>query len=386
MRMHADVPVGVFLSGGVDSSTVVALMQAHSSSKVRSFTIGFEDRAYDESASASAVAAHLGTDHTDLRLTPADAMQVIERMPVVYDEPFADASQIPTYLVSRLAREHVTVSLSGDGGDELFGGYNRHVYAAKVLRGASVVPRSLRLAIARGLTLVPPSRWDDLFERARVLLPPRARLRLPGLKIQKLASILGADNSQQAYDVLASTWVEPGGLVQGLRDVPGSTFGDVPSELNEVSAQMMYLDLVNYLPDDILVKLDRASMAVSLESRVPMLDHRVVEFAWTIPTALKIHNGGGKWILRQVLRRYLPDELVNRPKAGFGLPIGSWLRGPLRPWAEELLAPDRLQGDGYLEPQPIRRCWEEHLSGRSDLESQLWAVLMFQCWREAHPA
>lgn len=382
LRMHADVPIGVFLSGGVDSSTVVALMQARSSAPVRSFTIGFEDPAYDESAPAEAVARHLGTEHTALRLGPSDAIEVIAELAQIYDEPFADSSQIPTYLVSRLARTKVTVSLSGDGGDELFGGYNRHVYAARVLGAAGRLPPASRRALARALGALSPSAWDAAFARVAPLLPPRHRHRLPGLKVHKLASILPAGSPAAAYEVLASTWSEPVGLVLGAGE-PGAVFAEVPDGLGDPAAQMMFLDLVGYLPDDILVKLDRASMAVSLESRVPMLDHRVVELAWRIPTALKLGEGGGKWILRQVLRRHLPASLVDRPKAGFGLPLGTWLRGPLRSWAEELLEPGRLRSEGYLDATVVQRCWQEHLSGRRDLEARLWAVLMFQSWLQA---
>ncbi len=386
MRLHADVPLGVFLSGGIDSSTVAALMQARSSAPVRSFTIGFDDPAYDESGAAAAVARHLGTDHTELRVTASEAIEVIGRLPEVYDEPFADASQIPTYLVSRLARRDVTVALSGDGGDELFGGYNRHVYAGRVVNSSRHVPAQLRRSAAGLLRAVPTSTWDRLYTGVERFLPARARHRLPGIKVQKLAGILPAETPGQAYAVLASTWPEAARLVRGVSELAPHDFGPVPEELRDAASQMMYLDLVNYLPDDILVKLDRASMAVSLESRVPLLDHRVVELAWRIPVEQKIRNGVGKWILRQVLARYVPIELVDRPKAGFGLPIGAWLRGPLRDWAEELLQPSRLAAEGYLEPDPVARCWREHLSGRHELEAQLWPVLMFQSWRAAYRA
>ncbi len=388
MRLQADVPVGAFLSGGIDSSTIVALMRARSRGTVRSFTIAFEDLAYDESAHAAAVARHLGTDHTEFRLTANDAREVIPKLPALYDDPFADASQIPTYLVSRLAREHVTVSLSGDGGDELFGGYNRHAWGGPIWRAASRLPVPVRRAMAGVLTSVSPSRWDAFFDRWGALLPPRARLRIPGLKMQKLAAVLPARSPEELYQILASTWLHPGRLVRGLGDLedPSATDRAVPAELEDLASRMMYLDLVTYLPDDILVKLDRATMGVSLESRVPMLDHRVVEFAWQIPVGLKIRNRTGKWILREVLRRYVPDELVDRPKAGFGLPVGAWLRGSLRPWAEGLLAPDRIDAEGYLDARLVSDCWSQHLSGRRDLEAQLWAVLMFQAWLEAYPS
>jgi asparagine synthase (glutamine-hydrolysing) len=386
MRLQADVPVGAFLSGGIDSSTIVALMRARSSGTVRSFTIGFEDLAYDESAHAAAVARHLGTDHTELRLTAKDARDVIPKLPQLYDDPFADASQIPTYLVSRLAREHVTVSLSGDGGDELFGGYNRHAWGGPIWTAAGRFPVPVRRAAAAVLASVSPSRWDASFDRLSVLLPPRARLRIPGLKMQKLAAVLPARSPEELYRILACKWPHPGRLVRGLGDLEDPSDRAIPAEIEDLGSRMMYLDLVTYLPDDILVKLDRATMGVSLESRVPMLDHRVVEFAWQIPVELKIKNRTGKWILREVLRRYVPDELVDRPKAGFGLPVGAWLRGPLRSWAEGLLAPDRIEAEGYLDARLVSDCWSQHLSGRRDREDQLWAVLMFQAWLEAYPS
>jgi asparagine synthase (glutamine-hydrolysing) len=388
IRLQADVPVGAFLSGGIDSSTVVALMRSRSSGTVRSFTIAFEDLAYDESAYAAAVARHLGTDHTELRLTAADARDAIARLPQLYDDPFADSSQIPTYLVSRLAREHVTVALSGDGGDELFGGYNRHAWGGPVWRAISGVPAPLRRGAGALLGVPAPSTWDTVFARGGGVLPSRFRVRNPGVKIQKLASALPAASPADLYRILTSAWPNPWDLVRGLTDAGGGNEapGVVPPEVTDLASQMMYLDLVGYLPDDILVKLDRASMGVSLESRVPMLDHRVVELAWRIPAALKVRDGTGKWILRQVLRRHVPDALVDRPKTGFGLPIGAWLRGPLKGWAEDLLAPDRMEADGYLEPSIVRQSWLEHLSGRRDLEARLWPVLMFQAWRDAYPS
>jgi asparagine synthase (glutamine-hydrolysing) len=362
-------------------------MRARSTGIVRSFTIAFEDLAYDESANAAAVARHLATDHTEFRLTAKDALDVIPKLPGLYDDPFADASQIPTYLVSRLAREHVTVSLSGDGGDELFGGYNRHAWGGPIWRTASRFPMPLRRGVAALLAAPSPARWDAFFERWGALLPRRARVRIPGLKMQKLASVLPARSSEDLYRILASTWQDPSRLVRGVGVVDDLGFDQaIPPEIEDFGSQMMFLDLVTYLPDDILVKLDRASMGVSLESRVPILDHRVVEFAWQTPVALKIRNRTGKWILREVLRRYVPDDLVDRPKAGFGLPLGTWLRGPLRSWAEGLLASDRIRAEGYLDDQLVNGCWLQHLSGERDLEHKLWAVLMFQAWLEAYPS
>jgi asparagine synthase (glutamine-hydrolysing) len=386
MRLRADVPVGAFLSGGIDSSTVVALMRSQSSGPVRSFTIAFDDPAYDESAYAAAVARHLGTDHTELRLTAGDARDVIARLPQLYDDPFADSSQIPTYLVSRLAREHVTVALSGDGGDELFGGYNRHAWGGPVWSAIGGLPLPLRRAAAGLLRAATPSTWDALFALGGPLLPRRFRLRNPGVKLHKLAGVLPAANSDELYRILTAAWTHPRDLVRGLADLTDEDEAQraAPAAVTDLASQMMYLDLVGYLPDDILVKLDRASMGVSLETRVPMLDHRVVEMAWRIPASLKIKDGTSKWVLRQVLRRHVPDELVDRPKTGFGLPIGAWLRGPLEKWAEELLAPDRLEADGYLEPSTVQRGWREHLSGRRDLEAKLWPVLMFQAWLDVY--
>jgi len=384
LRLNADVPVGVFLSGGIDSSTVVALMRARTSGSVRSFTIGFDEAGYDESSHAREIARHLGTDHTEHRLTVDDAAEVISLLPKIYDEPFADASQIPTYLVSKLARRHVTVALSGDGGDELFGGYNRHVMSGTLRRVASRVPVPARRAAARLLAAPSPAAWDRLFRQISHLLPAKANIRIPGLKMQKLASVLPAATSLELYAALASTWRDPTSLVLGTEHGPSTQESWVAPPLPDVASEMMYLDLISYLPDDILVKLDRASMAVSLEARVPMLDHRVVEFAWRIPTSLKIQQGSGKWILRQLLARHVPPALFERAKAGFGLPIGAWMRGPLRPWAEGLLSPERLSREGYLRPGAVREVWTAHLAGRRDETDRLWAVLMFQAWLESH--
>lgn len=380
LRMEADVPLGAFLSGGIDSSTVVALMQAQSSRPVRTFTIGFAESGYDESADAAAVARHLGTDHTSLRLSAADAIDVIPSLPSIYDEPFADASQIPTFLVSRLARSQVTVALSGDGGDEMWGGYNRHTWGPRVWSAIHVVPLPARRLAAAAMTALPPEGWDRAFERLGPLLPRRARLRNPGTKAQKLASVLPSSSPESLYRTLVSHWKDPSRLVLGAAEADTLiTSGDRPI-LPSFSEQMMYLDMVTYLPDDILVKLDRAAMAVSLESRVPLLDHRVVEFAWRVPITSKIVAGTGKWALRELLHRYVPADLVERPKMGFGLPLGDWLRGRLRPWAEDLLAADAIWNDGYLDATLVRQAWDRHLSRQADLGYELWDVLMFQAW------
>ncbi|MGH9291707.1 MAG: asparagine synthase (glutamine-hydrolyzing) [Acidimicrobiales bacterium] len=384
LRLNADVPVGVFLSGGIDSSTVVALMCSRAGGAVRSFTIGSQDPAYDESRHAAAVARHLGTEHTELLLSAPDTREVIAKLAHIYDEPFADSSQIPTYLVSRLARGQVTVALSGDGGDELFGGYNRHTFGPPILRAMGRVPDPFRRALARILTAPSPSSWDAFFARFGALLPRRARMRIPGIKVQKLARVLAVNGTDALYRMVASTWQE--GSLPMLGREPEDPFGlpPVPIELDDEASRMMYLDLVSYLPDDILVKLDRATMAVSLESRVPMLDHRVVELAWRIPAEVKIKGTTGKWILRELLRRHVPSDLVERPKSGFGLPIGAWLRGPLRSWADELLARERLDAEGYLDSAAVHSCWQEHLGGTGDRTDKLWAVLMFEQWLETY--
>ncbi len=375
-RMVADVPLGAFLSGGIDSSTVVALMQAQSNRPVRSFSIGFHEADFDEAVHAKAVAGHLDTDHTELYVSPERARSVIPMLPRIYDEPFADSSQIPTFLVSELARRHVTVSLSGDGGDELFAGYNRYVLASQIWSSIGWAPAGMRCGVAHALRLLSPESWSRLFS----VLPHRLRPAQAGDKIHKLARVLGA-GPDDVYRRLVSQWDPPDRLVPNAREHKGALFdGHADNLLPDQLGRMQYLDSITYLPDDILTKVDRASMAVSLEARVPLLDHRVVEFVWRLPKQFKMRNGQTKWLLRRVLDRYVPRNLIERPKMGFGVPIDAWLRGPLRDWAESLLDETRLRQEGFLDPAPIRLSWQEHCSGIRNWHYPLWTVLMFQAW------
>jgi asparagine synthase (glutamine-hydrolysing) len=384
-QMVSDVPLGAFLSGGIDSSTVVALMQAQSDRPVRTFTIGFHESGYDEAKHAAAIARHLGTDHTELYVTPRQAMDVIPRLPVIYDEPFADSSQIPTHLVAQLARSQVTVALSGDGGDELFAGYNRYLFADRLWSRLSRLPVPVRRSLAGALTSLGPRRWNSLLRPLLSLAPTRFRVGLPGDKIHKLASVLAHESVDSLYRELVSHWASPRQVV--LTESEPSTPLDSSTDLAlaDPVARMMLLDLITYLPGDILTKVDRAAMAVSLETRIPLLDHRVVEFAWRVPLAAKLDSSGTKSLLRKVLYRYVPPELVDRPKMGFGVPIDDWLRGPLREWAEDLLDEARLRREGFLNPEPIRQRWQQHISGQRSWHYPLWNVLMFQSWlRETH--
>ena len=374
-RMIADVPLGAFLSGGIDSSTVVALMQAQSARPVKSFTIGFAERDYDEATNARAVAKHLGTDHTELAVTPAEAQAAIPTLADWYDEPFADSSQVPTLLVSRLTRKHVTVSLSGDGGDEAFAGYNRHVAAPGLWRRISGLPMPLRKFAACAIACVPPPLWDATL---RLVMGARAP-RHAGDQAHKAAALLASDSANEMYRRLVTQWRDVSGLLESPPASRSPAFDDVAAPFGPMLDRMRALDTVTYLPDDVLTKLDRASMAFALEGRVPLIDHRVIEFTWTLPNRMLVRGGQGKWILRRVLDKYVPRELVDRPKTGFSLPIGDWLRGPLRDWAEDLLS-ERALSASPIRPAPVRKLWGAHLAGRRNAQHALWVILMYQLW------
>lgn len=377
----SDVPLGAFLSGGVDSSTIVSLMQANSIRPIKTFTIGFSEAGYNEALYAKEVARHLGTDHTELYVTPEDSLAVIPKLPALYDEPFSDSSQIPTFLVSQLAKQHVTVSLSGDGGDELFGGYNRYLLTNSIWKRLGWLPLGSRRALASGITSVSPAGWDRFNDMVVPFMPNKICATQVGGKAHKLARILAASSPEQIYRDLVSHWHAPTNIVIGSTELPTklTELNEMP-DIADLEQRMMYLDAISYLPDDILAKVDRAAMGVSLETRVPMLDHRVVEYAWRLPLDLKIRGGQGKWLLRQLLYRRVPKQLIERPKMGFSVPIDSWLRGPLREWAEDLLCEERLKQEGFFHTEEIRQKWQEHLSGVSNWQHHLWDVLMFQAW------
>lgn len=380
-QMEADVPLGALLSGGLDSTAVVAMMQKQSNRPVHTFTVGFGEQEYDEATHARAVAGHLGTEHTELRLDAQEALNLIDRIPGIYDEPFADSSQLPTYLVMALARENVTVALSGDGGDEIFGGYNRYLFLGRVDRAVGWMPSGARRVLGRSMQALSARLSDRVLDN----FTQKAGVSLPVQKLNKLGKGLQAmGDLDDFYVSLVSEWIDSEGLVKG-GDVPVNLLDERQRwpALEDPIARMMAMDALTYLPDDILVKVDRAAMAVSLETRAPFLDRDLVEFAWSLPMHLKIRNGRGKWLLRCLLDRYVPREIMDRPKVGFGIPLDDWLRGPLRDWAETLLSKERLLHEGYLDPEPIHAAWHAHQAGRADNGYRLWSVLMFQSWLEA---
>lgn len=380
-QMMADVPLGAFLSGGIDSSTIVALMQAQSKQRIKTFSIGFDEVGYNEAEHAKAVAVHLGTDHTELYVTAAQSIDVIPKLPQLYDEPFSDSSQIPTFLVSELAKSKVTVSLSGDAGDELFCGYNRYKVTSRLWGTLARTPAPLKHLAAQTLISVSPGTWDRLGSSVGSIFRRGQAFSNMGDKLHKGAGVLASKSCAALYLNLISHWRDSSSIVLGATDLPTLLNGNEPKLGGADNVQrMMMLDMLTYLPDDILVKVDRAAMAVALETRVPFLDHRVVEFAWRLPQEYKLRDGQTKWALRQVLYKHVPRALIERPKMGFAVPIGSWLRGSLREWAEDLLSEERLRRDGFFAPEPIRKKWSEHLSGKRNWQYDLWDVLMFQSW------
>jgi asparagine synthase (glutamine-hydrolysing) len=380
-QMISDAPLGAFLSGGIDSSLVTAMMQRVSANPVRTFTIGFNEPGWDEAQEAAKVAKHLGTDHTTLTASPAQALEIVERLPDVYDEPFSDASQIPTYLVSKLTREHVTVSLSGDGGDEIFAGYNRHALGPGLWKRMSRLPTGIRKPAGFLLERLSPAFVDKAYGLAEPLLPESLRMRLPADKLAKVANLMSAGNFQDVYASAVANWPDSESLL--LSRPSGATAWrapDLPDAGGDLTLWMQAMDAATYLPDDIMAKVDRASMAVSLETRAPFLDHRVVRFGFSLPLELRVRNGKGKRLLRRLLSRYVPAKLIERPKMGFGVPLDQWLRGPLRPWAEDLLSTESLKRWSLLNPTPIQAAWREHLSGKRNHQYRLWSVLMLQAW------
>jgi len=380
-QMQSDVPLGALLSGGVDSSVVVALMQKMSARPAQTFSIGFDHPEYNEAPFAAGVAQHLRTSHTQLIVTDRDALDVVPRLPTMFDEPFADSSQIPTFLVCQLARRSVTVALSGDGGDELFGGYHRYVRGQRLVGLVGRTPSPARRLLAGAVRSLPPSALDSIASGVATMLPPRLRVRRPGDKVDSLGALLDATDATARYRSMVSAWQRPESVAGGQPEPSGRFEQLLGADLGTLIERMMLADQAVYLPDDLLAKTDRASMAVSLEVRVPLLDHRLVEFSWRLPVTMKIRDGRGKWILRQVLNRYVPASLVDRPKMGFEVPIAAWLRGSLRDWGEQLVSESRLRDSGF-DPAPVRRAWDDLHRGRGGMAHGLWGVLMYQAWAE----
>ncbi len=384
----ADVPLGAFLSGGIDSSLITALMQKNSTNPVKTFTVGFEEASFDESSFAREVATHLGTEHSELFVTSNEARDVIPKLPYIYDEPFADSSQIPTYLVCSAASKEVKVALSGDAGDELFGGYNRYFWAPRLWNKVSWMPYFLRNFLGQSIGSLPSSGWDKIEDNINNFRPGGKNIQMLGNKIEKLSK--GLKNSRNIDDLylsLISEWNNPDDIVLHSEDDELIQFGDPSVDAcisSNHSLDMMYKDSLTYLPDDILCKVDRAAMSNSLETRVPFLDHRVVEYAWTMPFHMKIRDNKGKWALRQILYKYVPSDIIDRPKTGFSIPLGEWLRGPLREWAEDLLDETKIIEQGFINHKNVRKTWELHLSGTHDYTARIWSVLMFQSWLDSN--
>ncbi|MEE9352430.1 MAG: asparagine synthase (glutamine-hydrolyzing) [Thiotrichaceae bacterium] len=386
-QMISDVPLGAFLSGGIDSSTVVALMQDISEGNTKTFSIGFSEAEFNEANHAKAVAEHLGTDHTEMYVTPQQAMDVIPSLPSLFDEPFADPSQIPTFLVAQMAKEHVTVSLSGDAGDELFCGYSRYNTAPNMWNKIAGIPAPLRSLFSKGLDKTPRKALDAIVGAVNPALKAMGKSSISEGQLKNLGILLQSNNENDVYRYVSSIWKNPDSLVKGANSIDSFFLekNQLTSDFDsDPRRNFMYIDQHTYLPDDILVKVDRCAMAVSLEGRIPMLDHKIVEFAWSLPTAIKMREGKEKWPLRQVLYKHVPQEMIDRPKMGFGVPIDSWLREPLRDWAEDLLDETTLQQQGFFHTQQIRKKWQEHQSGKMDWSFYLWHVLMFQQWYNAN--
>ena len=381
-QLISDVPFGAFLSGGIDSSLVVSMMKTRSSQPVKTFTIGFDDSDYNEAIFAKVVAKHLGTEHSELYISPQDALDVIPQLSSTYDEPFADSSQIPTFLVAKMASSHVKVALSGDGGDELFGGYNRYIWSRTIRNKTNWLPQSALQVLGFSLGKVSAHTWNKINNSFSGLLPSEYRVAQMGDKVHKVARQLAVNSDFDLYRGLVSQWQNPADVVIGGHELDLQITSESSEKMFEdIEHRMMFMDASTYLPDDILCKVDRAAMASSLETRVPLLNHNVLELAWQLPLHMKIRDGQGKWILRKLLYKYVPQELIDRPKQGFALPIDAWLRGPLREWAEDLLEESRLLNEGFFHPEPIRIAWEEHLKG-NNMHNKLWGILMFQAWLE----